>query len=121
MPKKRQLLDVVCLNKKCKHFNVKGLNVIKFGKKKNGVQNYRCTMCNVCFAKTKGTEMYCSKLSKKEIQKIYDNFKGKTSFRAVSRETKHSLNAIYRVASKASRNKTDNISKVIEYVKSRRR
>ena len=46
MPKKRRKLDVVCLNSKCSCFNKKGLkNVVRNGKKANGVQNYKCTEC----------------------------------------------------------------------------
>ena len=104
MPKKRRKLDVICLNPKCKDFNKKYLkDVIRFGKKQNGTQNYKCTTCNVCFVRTKGTPLYYSKLSKKEVKSICDHFVEKNSFRGVSRVTKHSLNAIYRVADKVGK------------------
>jgi len=101
MPKKRRKLDVFCQNPKCKDFNKKGLkNIVRNGKKKNGTQNYKCTTCDVSFVRTKGTPLYYSKLPKKEIKNICNHFVEKNSFRGVSRVTKHSLNAIYRVADK---------------------
>ena len=104
MPKKRRKLDVICQNKKCKCYNKKGLkNIIRFGKKQNGTQNYKCTSCNVCFVRTKGTPLYYSKLPKKEVKNICNHFVEKNSFRGVARATKHSLNAIYRVADKVGK------------------
>ena len=104
MPKKRRKLDVFCQNKKCSAFNKKGLkNIIRFGKKQNGTQNYKCTLCNVCFVRTKGTPLYYSKLPKKEVINICGQFVEKNSFRGVARSTKHSLNAIYRVADKVGK------------------
>lgn len=104
MPKKRRKLDVMCLNPKCKHVNKKGLkNIIRFGKKKNGTQNYKCVSCNVCFVRTKGTPLYYSKLPKKEVKNICGHFVEKNSFRGVARATHHSLNAIYRVADKVGK------------------
>jgi transposase-like protein len=104
MPKKRRKLDVICQNQKCAHYTKKGLkNIIRFGKKKNGAQNYKCTSCGICFVRTKGTPLYYSKLPKKEVKNICSHFVEKNSFRGVSRSTKHSLNAIYRVADKVGR------------------
>ena len=104
MPKKRRILDVICLNPKCNHFNKKGLkNIVRNGKKKNGTQNYKCTTCNVSFVRTKGTPLYYSKLPKKEVKNICNHFVEKNSFRGVARTTKHSLNAIYRVADKVGK------------------
>ena len=104
MPKKRRKLDVICQNKKCKNHYKKGLkNIIRFGKKKNGTQNYKCTSCNVCFVRTKGTPLYYSKLPKKEVKNICNHFVEKNSFRGVARATKHSLNAVYRVADKVGK------------------
>ena len=101
MPKKRRKLDVICQNKKCKCYNKKGLkNIVRNGKKKNGTQNYKCTECNIQFVRTKGTPLYYSKLPKKEVKNICNHFVEKNSFRGVARATKHSLNAIYRVADK---------------------
>jgi len=92
---------VFCQNTKCLHVNKKGLrNIVRNGKKKNGTQNYKCTTCNVSFVRTKGTPLYCSKLPKKEVMNICNHFVEKNSFRGVARVTKHSLNAIYRVADK---------------------
>ena len=104
MPKKRRKLDVFCQNPKCQHFNKKSLkNIVRNGKKKNGTQNYKCTTCNVSFVRTKGTPLYYSKLPKKEVKKICDNLVEKSSFRGVARATRHSLNAIYRVADKVGK------------------
>ena len=104
MPKKRRKLDVFCQNPKCQHFNKKGLkNIVRNGKKKNGTQNYKCTTCNVSFVRTKGTPLYYSKLPKKEVKRICDNLVEKSSFRGVARATRHSLNAIYRVADKVGK------------------
>ena len=104
MPKKRRKLDVVCSNKKCKCCNKKGLkNIVRNGKKQNGTQNYKCTECNKQFVRTKGTPLYCSKLPKKEVKNICNHFVEKNSFRGVARATKHSLNAIYRVADKVGK------------------
>jgi transposase-like protein len=104
MPKKRRRLSVKCLNPKCCDFDKKGLkNIIRFGKKKNGTQNYKCTTCNVCFVRTKGTPLYYSKLQKKEIENICNHFVEKNSFRGIARVTKHSLNSIYRVANKVGK------------------
>lgn len=104
MPKKRRKLDVVCSNKECKCCNKKGLkNIVRNGKKQNGTQNYKCTECNVQFVRTKGTPLYCSKLPIKEVKNICGHFVEKNSFRGVARETKHSLNAIYRVADKVGK------------------
>lgn len=104
MPKKRRKLDVVCSNKKCRCYNKNGLkNIVRNGKKQNGTQNYLCRECNVQFVRTKGTPLYCSKLSKKEVKNICSHFVEKNSFRGVARETKHSLNAVYRVADKVGR------------------
>jgi hypothetical protein len=44
--------------------------------------------------------LYYSKLPKKEVKNICNHFVEKNSFRGVARSTKHSLNAIYRVADK---------------------
>ena len=104
MPKKRRKLDVFCQNPECKNFNKKGLkNIVRNGKKKNGTQNYKCTTCNVSFVRTKGTPLYYSKLPKKEVMNICNHFVEKNSFRGVARSTKHSLNAIYRVADKVGK------------------
>ena len=103
MPKKRRRLDVVCQNASCKYNNQKGkLNIIRAGKKANGTQNYQCTECKVFFVRTKGTPLYYSKLSKKEVKNICNHFVEKNSLRGVSRVTKHSLNAVYRVANKVA-------------------
>ena len=104
MPKKRRKLDVLCQNSKCRCFNKKGLkNIIRNGKKANGTQNYKCTECKVSFVRTKGTPFYYSKLPKKEVMNICNHFVEKNSFRGVSRVTKHSLNAVYRVADKVGK------------------
>src|SRR3989338_7973663 len=104
MPKKRRRLDVVCLNAKCGHYSKKGLkNIVRNGKKSNGTQNYKCTTCNVSFVRTKGTPLYYAKLQKKEVKNICSHFVEKNSFRGVSRATRHSLNAIYRVADKVGK------------------
>ena len=104
MPKKRRKLDVVCSNKKCGCYNKKGLkNIVRNGKKQNGTQNYKCTECNKQFVRTKGTPLYYSKLPKKEVKNICNHFVEKNSFRGVARATKHSLNAIYRVADKVGK------------------
>ena len=101
MPKKRRKLDVICQNPKCKDFNKKGLkNIVRNGKKANGTQNYKCTICNVSFVRTKGTPLYYSKLPKKEVRNICKHFVEKNSFRGIARGTEHSLNAVYRVANK---------------------
>lgn len=52
--------------------------------------------------RTKGTPLYYSKLSKKEVKNICNHFVEKNSLRGVSRVTKHSLNAVYRVANKVA-------------------
>ncbi len=104
MPKKRRKLDVFCQNPECKCFNKKGLkNIVRNGKKKNGTQNYKCTVCNVSFVRTKGTPLYYSKLSKREVVNICNHFVEKNSFRGVARSTKHSLNAVYRIADKVGK------------------
>lgn len=104
MPKKRRKLDVICLNPKCSHFNRKGKrNIVRNGKKPNGTQMYLCRACGVQFVRTKGTPLYHSKLSKKEVKRICDNLVEKSSFRGVARATRHSLNAVYRVADKVGR------------------
>ncbi len=104
MPKKRRKLDVVCQNPKCECYNKKDLkNIVRNGKKKNGTQNYKCTTCEVSFVRTKGTPLYYSKLPKKEVENICNHFTEKNSFRGISRTTKHSLNAVYRVADKVGR------------------
>ena len=104
MPKKRRKLDVVCSNKKCGCCNKKDLkNIVRNGKKQNGTQNYKCTECNKQFVRTKGTPLYYSKLPKKEVKNICNHFVEKNSFRGVARATKHSLNAVYRVADKVGR------------------
>src|SRR3989339_775024 len=97
MPKKRRKLDVVCYNKK----DLK--NIVRNGKKQNGTQNYKCAECGKQFVRTKGTPLYYSKLPKKEVKNICNHFVEKNSFRGVSRATKHSLNAIYRVADKVGK------------------
>ena len=104
MPKKRRRLDVECSNKRCRCFDKKGLkNIVRNGKKQNGNQNYLCRECNVQFVRTKGTPMYYSKLPMKEVKNICNHFVEKNSFRGVARATKHSLNAIYRVADKVGK------------------
>lgn len=104
MPKKRRKLDVFCQNPDCNCFNKKGLkNIVRNGKKLNGTQNYKCTECGVSFVRTKGTPLYYSKLAKKEVKNICNHFVEKNSFRGVARTTKHSLNAIYRVADKVGK------------------
>src|SRR3989338_4113146 len=104
MPKKRRVLDVMCPNPDCTCFNKKGLkNLVRNGKKQNGTPNYLCRECGKQFVRTKGTPLYHSKLSKKEVRNICNHFVEKNSFRGVARSTKHSLNAIYRVADKVGR------------------
>lgn len=104
MPKKRRKLDVFCQNPKCRDFNKKGLrNIVRNGKKKNGTQNYKCAACDVSFVRTKGTPLYYSKISKKEVKNICGKFVEKNSLRGAARMSKHSLNAIYRVADKVGK------------------
>jgi transposase-like protein len=101
MPKQRRKLDVACQNKACAHCNKVGLkNIVRNGKKANGTQSYKCTDCGQQFVRTKGTPLYYSKLSKKEVKNICSHLTEKNSFRGVARVTKHSLNAVYRVADK---------------------
>jgi transposase-like protein len=78
-------------------------SLVKFvrnGKKQNGTPNYLCRECGKQFVRTKRNPLYHSKLSKKEVKNICNHFVEKNSFRGVARSTKHSLNAIYRVADK---------------------
>jgi transposase-like protein len=95
MPKKRRKLDVVCQNPDCRCYNKKGLkNVIRFGKKQNGTQNYKCTECGVQFVRTKGTIFYNKKLKKKDVAEICRHLVETNSFRGVARETKHNKNTV---------------------------
>ncbi len=95
MPKKRRKLDVFCQNPKCKCFNKKGLkNIIRFGKKQNGTQNYKCTECSTQFVRTKGTIFYHKKLKKKEVAEVCRHLVETNSFRGVARQTKHNKNTI---------------------------
>ena len=95
MPKKRRKLDVFCQNPKCRCFNKKGLkNIIRFGKKQNGAQNYKCTECNTQFVRTKGTIFYHKKLKKEEVAELCRHFVETNSFRGVARQTKHNKNTI---------------------------
>src|SRR3990172_558534 len=99
MPKARRKLDVTCPNRACKGFNKSGLkNIVRNGRKGNGTQNYKCVDCGQQFVRTRGTPLYYSKLSRKEVKNICSHLVEKNSFRGVSRVTHHSLNAIYRVA-----------------------
>lgn len=104
MPKQRRKLDVTCQNKACRCYsknNVK--NIVRNGKRANGTQSYKCTECGQQFVRTKGTPLYYSKLSKKEVKNICSHLTEKNSFRGVARVTKHSLNAVYRVADKVGK------------------
>ena len=95
MPKKRRKLDVFCKNLKCRCFNKKSLkNIIRFGKKQNGTQNYKCTECNVQFVRTKVTLLYHKKLNKKDIAEMCRHLVETNSFRGIGRETKHNKNTI---------------------------
>lgn len=95
MPKKRRKLDVICQNPKCRCYNKKGLkNIIRFGKKQNGTQNYKCTECGIQFVRTKGTIFYHKKLNKKDVVEISRHLVETNSFRGVARETQHNKNTI---------------------------
>lgn len=95
MPKKRRKLDVICLNKACKCFNRKGLKkVIRFGKKQNGTQNYKCTECDTQFVRTKGTLFYHKRLKMKDVVEICRHIVETNSFRGVARELKRNKNTI---------------------------
>lgn len=95
MPKNRRKLDVCCQNPKCRNFNKKGLkNVIRFGKKQNGTQNYKCTECNVQFVRTKGTLFYHKKLNKAEVVDLCRHLVETNSFRGIARQTKHNKNTV---------------------------
>ena len=95
MPKKRRKFDVVCLNKDCNCYGEKGLqNIVRNGKKDNGVQNYLCRNCNQQFVRTKGTIFYHKKLKKKDIENICRHIVETNSFRGIGRQTKHSKDTI---------------------------
>jgi len=95
MPKKRRKLDVFCQNQKCRCYNKKGFkNIIRFGKKQNGTQNYKCTDCNKQFVRTKGTLFYHKKLKKQDVSEICRHIVETNSLRGVARETLHNKNTI---------------------------
>ena len=95
MPKKRRTLDVVCLNKDCSCYGEHGLrNIVRNGKKDNGVQNYLCRNCKQQFVRTKGTIFYHKKLKKKDIENICRHIVETNSFRGIGRQTKHSKDTI---------------------------
>ncbi len=95
MPRKRRKLDVFCQNPKCRCYNKKGLkNIVKNGKRENGIQYYRCTECGISFVRTKGTIFYHKRLKKKEVVEICRHLVETNSFRGVARETKHNKNTI---------------------------
>ena len=95
MPKKRRKLDVFCQNLECSFFDKKGVkNVIRNGKKSNGVQNYKCTECDVSFVRTKGTMFYHKKLKKKDVIEIVKHSVETNSLRGIARQTNHNKNTI---------------------------
>ena len=95
MPKKRRVLNVVCLNTKCRCYNKKGLrNVVRNGKKSNGTQNYKCVDCGVQFVRTRGTIFYHKKLRKKEVASMCRHLVETNSFRGVARTMQRNKNTI---------------------------
>lgn len=100
MPKKRRKLDVVCQNPECKCYNKKDLkNIVRNGKKANGVQNYLCRECGVAFVRTKGTMFYHKKLKKKDVVEIATHMVETNSLRGIGRQTHHNKNTICSYAS----------------------
>jgi transposase-like protein len=95
MPRKRRVLDVVCLNPQCKCYKKEGLkNVVRNGKRANGTQYYLCRECGVSFVRTKGTIFYNKRLKKKDVAEICRHLVETNSFRGVARQTKHNKNTI---------------------------
>lgn len=95
MPKTRRKLDVVCPNKACRCFGKQALrNVVRNGKKANGVQNYKCMECGVQFVRTRGTIFYHKKLKKKEVASLCRHLVETNSFRGVAREMQRNKNTV---------------------------
>jgi transposase-like protein len=95
MPKTRRKLDVVCPNKTCRCYGkLELLNVVRNGKKANGVQNYKCTECDTQFVRTRGTIFFHKKLHKKEVANMCRHLVETNSFRGVAREMQHNKNTI---------------------------
>ena len=97
--RKPSKLNIACPNNKCRFFNKKFKeNIVKNGRKKNKLRNYKCTSCGKQFVETFGTLLYHKKMKKKEIAKICDLFVEKISFRGVARATHHKLDTIRNLA-----------------------
>lgn len=95
MSRKARKLDVYCLNSKCKTYKKKGLrNIIRYGKKLNGAQNYKCTECNKQFVRTIFTPFYRKHIDKKEATQICKILSEKNGIRATGRITNHHKNTI---------------------------
>lgn len=97
--RKPSKLNIACPNNKCRLFNKTFKeNIVKNGRKKNKLRNYKCTACGKQFVETFGTPLYHKKMKKKEIAKICDLFIEKISFRGVARAAHHKLDTIRNLA-----------------------
>src|SRR3954471_1895567 len=60
--------SMFCPNKECHHYaRVDQLNMIKFGKSRQGVQRYQCKSCRTTFSATRGTLFYRKRTPLKDI------------------------------------------------------
>lgn len=99
MSRKARKLDVVCPNASCDCFGKKGAkNIIRFGKQKNNVQRYRCTLCKITFGRTRGTPFFRKHLTKTEIAAICKMLAEKTPLRGIARQTGHKLDTVRGIA-----------------------
>lgn len=97
--RKPSKLNIACPNDKCRFFNRRFKeNIVRNGRKKNKLRNYKCTACGIQFVETFGTPLYRRRMKKNEIVKICDLFVEKLSFRGVARATHHKLDTIRNLA-----------------------
>lgn len=95
MARKARKLDVYCPNSKCRAYKKKGLrNIIRYGKKLNGTQNYKCTECRKQFVRTIFTPFYRKHIDRKEAKQICKILSEKNGIRATARITNHHKNTI---------------------------
>jgi transposase-like protein len=95
MARKPRKLDVYCPNKDCRAYKKKGLkNIIRYGKKLNGTQNYKCTECGKQFVRTIFSPFYRKHIQRKEARLICKILAEKNGIRATARITEHHKNTI---------------------------
>lgn len=95
MARPRGKIKEVCQNEGCSYFRKEnGKDIIKRGVNRAGHRQYFCFHCKTYFVETKGTPMYCRKLSERKIKEICKELVEKKGVRKVAKQVHVDKNTI---------------------------